>query len=131
MSTRTGRVGDLICAAAIERVGGLASIVRTDGCDIIAYYDHRWFRVEVKSTVRPEQRGRKNHYYFMTSTGAGKKKALSSQSADIVALTANDLRMVYFLPIKSVRTVTKRLRAELFSPAQERQSWIDAVNRIS
>lgn len=76
MSTRTGRVGDLICAAAIERVGGLASIVRTDGCDIIAYYDRRWFRVEVKSTVRPEQRGRKNHYYFVTSTGNGKKSAL-------------------------------------------------------
>ena len=122
MSTRAGRVGDLLAASSIERLGGMPAIVRTDGCDIVANYENHWYRIEVKSSSGLQQHRTK--YQFITGYGRTTKRILTADKIDIFALCALDVRLCYFVHVSEVQTRTKRLAAELFSPAAESQTWL-------
>lgn len=128
MSTRSGRVGDLLAAAAIERLGGMPAIVRTDGCDIVANYYNQWYRVEVKSSAKPKD----NHksYQFITGHGNTSKRIVTVDMVDIFALVALDKRLCYFLHVSEVQARTKRIAARLFDPAAEKQTWLKAISRV-
>jgi hypothetical protein len=126
MNTRAGRVGDLLAAAVVERLGGMPTIVRTDGCDIIANYENRWYRVEVKATGKQIDAWA---YQFKLGTGSA-KNPLNASDCDILACVALDLRLVYFLPIVEVQQKTKRIAARLFTAAAEESTWVEAINRV-
>ena len=125
-NTAAGRVGDLLAAAAIERLGGLPTIVRTDGCDIVAFFQGNWYRVEVKSAAKAER----SSYQFIVGQGAGSKKPLTTKTSDILALVPTDIRMVYFYPVSEINQTTKRVAARLFSPAAERETWLRTISLL-
>ena len=128
MSTRSGRVGDLLAASAIERLGGMPAIVRTDGCDIVANYRNQWYRVEVKASAKIKDN--RTSYQFITSYGRTTKQIMTADDIDIFALVALDLRLCYFLHVSEVRTRTKRIAARFFSPAAEKETWLQAISRV-
>jgi len=127
MSTRSGRVGDLLAAAAIERLGGMPAIVRTDGCDIVTNYHNQWYRVEVKSTAKLQDD--RTSYQFITGHGRTTKRIMTADKIDIFALVALDLRLCYFVHVSKVQARTKRIAARLFSPAAEKETWLEAISR--
>ena len=127
MSTRSGRVGDLLAASAIERLGGMPAIVRTDGCDIVANYENHWYRVEVKASAKPKPN--RNSYQFITGYGHASKRIVTVDMIDIFALVALDMRLCHFLHVTEVQASTKSLTARLFSPAAEKQTWLKAISQ--
>jgi hypothetical protein len=127
MNTRAGRVGDLIAAAAIERLGGMPAIVRTDGCDIIVHFDSRWYRVEVKATGKPSDR---YTYHFNVATGSASKKSVNPNQCDVLALVALDIRLCYFLPVVEAQQKTKRIRVGLFNTETEADTWSKSISRV-
>ena len=128
MSTRAGRVGDLLAASTIERLGGMPAIVRTDGCDIVANYENNWYRIEVKSSSGLQKHRTK--YQFITGYGRTTKRILTPDKIDIFALCALDVRLCYFVHVSEVQTRTKRIAAELFSPAAESETWLKAISLV-
>lgn len=128
MSTRTGRVGDLLAASAIERLGGMPAIVRTDYCDIVANYEDRWYRIEVKSSSTVQRK--RTTYQFITGYGRTTKRILTADKIDIFALCALDVRLCYFLHVSEVQSRSKRIAAELFSPAAESKTWLKAISLV-
>ena len=128
MSTRAGRVGDLLAASAIERLGGMPAIVHTDGCDLVANYDNHWYRIEVKSSSGLQRHRTK--YQFITGYGRTTKRILTADEIDIFALCALDVRLCYFLHVSEVQTRTKRIAAELFSSAAESETWLRAISLV-
>ena len=128
MSTRSGRVGDLLAASSIERLGGMPAIVRTDGCDIVANYRNQWYRVEVKASAKIKDN--RTSYQFITSYGRTTKQIMTADKIDIFALVALDIRLCYFVHVSEVQARTKRIAARLFSPAAEKETWLQAISRV-
>ena len=128
MSTRSGRVGALLAASALARLGGMPAIVRTDGCDIVANYRNQWYRVEVKASAKIKDN--RTSYQFITSYGRTTKQIMTADKIDIFALVALDIRLCYFVHVSEVQARTKRIAARLFSPAAEKETWLQAISRV-
>ncbi len=81
------------------------------------------YRVEVKSSTEPKiQTSRhKNYkpYNYYVSRGSRVKRLISSNDADIVALVANDIKAVMFLPVKAVKVARVRKKPEDFGNETE------------
>jgi hypothetical protein len=81
------------------------------------------YRVEVKSSTKPKtQTSRhKNYkpYNYYVSRGSRTKRLISSNDADIVALVANDIKAVMFLPVKEVKVARVRKKPEDFGNETE------------
>ncbi len=124
-SIKTGRIGEFIAAAALERLGCVAVTTTVEGFDIAAYHIElrSWFRVEVKSRLKCEQ----NSFQFMTSKGA-KRDYYTTADCDFFALVAVPLRMVIFEPVAGGVNKTMRVDANAFTIERETQSFKEAIN---
>ena len=120
MSTRAGRVGDLIAAAIIELHGGDAVIARTDGFDILAFIRDRFFRIEVKSRSKADS---SRSYQFIVGKGGKGKRRITRLDADAIALVAIDRRLVVFKRIEEVTGLTMRMSARHFTAENESLSF--------
>tara|TARA_Y100000004_G_scaffold91862_1_gene102898 strand:- start:2523 stop:2978 length:456 start_codon:yes stop_codon:yes gene_type:complete len=118
--TRTGRVGELIAASAIERYGGDPTIVRTDGYDIVAFLQDKYFRIDVKARAVCDQ---SKSYQFIVGKGAKSKRLMTTHDADAVVLVAVDKRLVMFKHVKEMTGRTMRIAARHFTQENERSSF--------
>lgn len=118
--TRTGRVGELIAASAIERYGGDPTMVRTDGHDIVAFLQDRYFRIDVKARAVCDQYG---SYQFIVGKGTKSKRLMTTHDADAVVLVAVDKRLVMFKHIEEMTSRTMRIAARHFTPENEKSSF--------
>jgi heme/copper-type cytochrome/quinol oxidase subunit 4 len=55
---------------------------------------------------------------------------MTADKIDIFALVALDIRLCYFVHVSEVQARTKRIAARLFSPAAEKETWLEAISRV-
>ncbi len=112
-----------MAAAAIIAAGYRCNIVSSQGYDIVMFDDKDIYRVEVKSSTKPKTQTRRHKNYkpynYYVSRGSRTKRLISSNDADIVALVANDIKAVMFLPVKSVKVARVRKKPEDFGDETE------------
>ena len=113
-----GKLGEHICMTRLMKLGYSCQIVNLDTVDIIINYEETLLRVQVKSSVLKSRGGAaKNHmgYQFATSH-SGKKKPLTREQCDIVALVAIEPERVLFKPVEFLKgQVTKRVSPTKFN----------------
>ena len=112
-----------MAAAAIISAGYRCNIVSSQGYDIVMFDNKDIYRVEVKSATKPKghTKHHKNYkpYSYYVSRGSRSKRLISSNDADIVALVANDIKSVMFLPVKSIKVARVRKKPEDFGDETE------------
>lgn len=114
--SQTGRVGELMVAMNLERMGIRCSIVNLDGIDIIAYVD-KPIQIEVKSKSRID--GLRNTYAFKTN----------SHICDMYAFVALDLeRIVFKSKIDCPNTLIRIPSTEFKKKAET--TWASAMSVI-
>jgi hypothetical protein len=113
-----GKLGEHICMTRLMKLGYSCQIVNLDTVDIIINYEETLLRVQVKSSVLKGRGGAaKNHmgYQFATSH-SGKKRPLTREQCDIVALVAIEPERVLFKPVECLKgQVTKRISPTKFN----------------
>ena len=112
-----------MAAAAIISAGYRCNIVGSQGYDIVMFDDKDIYRVEVKSATKPKTQTKHHKVYkpynYYVSRRSRTKRLISSNDADIVALVANDIKAVMFLPVKSVKVARVRKKPEDFGDETE------------
>jgi len=126
-----GKLGEYICAVRLMKLNMSCEIVNLDTVDIVVNYKSNLIRVQVKSSIRKRHRSGWS-YQFATSV-SGKKKPLTKDHCDIVALVAVDCERVLFKPVEYLKgQVTKRILPRKFDRDDlESRSWeycIDFLN---
>lgn len=130
----TGRIGELIVALRLEEIGVSTSMCPVGAFDIIASYNGKIYRIQVKARTKPDP-SRPTHYMWATAKG-GKKSPLDTSDCDIVALVSVPHENVFFMPVVRTMNVTKRLRVNLFedrgiAPATWTRAIIDLENFVN
>lgn len=123
-----GAVGEHLAAAAIVRAGYSCDIVNGQGYDIIVFDDKDVYRVEVKSASEAKRvtvQDKCRFYSYCVARGSRVKRLISDDDADIVALVANDIKAVTFMPVKDVKTMRVRLKTNDFG--DETKSFREAI----
>jgi len=91
-----------------------AQIVHMGCSDIVAEYDNRLWRIQVK-TSQLKANGKSSLSYQFAVCKGGKKVPLSFSDCDIVALVAYEVERVVFIPVGCLRNaVTKRLKISTY-----------------
>ena len=126
-----GKLGEYICAVRLMKLGLSCEIVTLDTVDIVVNYQSSLLRVQVKSSIL-KKHGRSQGYQFATSV-SGKKRPLTKEHCDIVALVATDCERVLFKPVECLKgQVTKRILPRKFDRDDlEYKSWqycLDYIN---
>ena len=126
-----GKLGEYICAVRLMKLGVSCEIVNLDTVDIVAYVDQRLIRIQVKSS-KFKTNGTARGYQFSTSY-SGKKKPLTKEHCDIVALVATDCERVLFKPVECLKgQVTKRILPRKFDRDDlEYKSWHHCMDYIN
>ena len=124
--TAIGQAGEWICAAALIELGVQVMVSPTSGADLLAYQEDRFWRVEVKSTKKPESADKKV-YRFNTTRGSAKKQPIDRVECDIVALVSLEKRRVFFRHINAIKSKSTRLSINRFIEGCERESWEEAT----
>lgn len=114
--SQMGRVGELMVAMNLERMGIRCSIVNLDGIDIIAYLD-KAIQIEVKSNSKIDRI--RNKYAFKTN----------SNICDMYAFVALDLERIVFKAEIDCRSSQIRIPPEEFKKKAE-TTWASAVSVI-
>ena len=128
-----GKLGEYICASRLMKLGVSCEIVNLDTVDIVAYVDQQMLRIQVKSSkLKNQGQNRSLGYQFATSY-SGKKRPLTIEHCDIVALVATDCERVLFKPVECLKgQVTKRILPRKFDRDDlEYKSWqycLDYIN---
>jgi hypothetical protein len=128
-----GKLGEYICASRLMKLGVSCEVVNLDTVDIVAYVDQRLIRIQVKSSVLKNHRqNRSLGYQFATSMG-GRKKPLTVEHCDIVALVATDCERVLFKPVECLKgQVTKRILPRKFDRDDlEYKSWHHCMDYLN
>ena len=123
--TAIGQAGEWICAAALIELGVQVMVSPTSGADLLAYEGERFWRVEVKSTIKPETH--KKVYRFNTTRGSAKKQPIDRVECDIVAMVSLQKRRVFFRHINAIKSKSTRLSVNRFVEGCEKQSWEEAT----
>ena len=126
----TGGIGEHICALRLLKMHVPCSIINLGTSDIVAEYERRMWRIQVKSSVgKRHSRERVDvGYQFMTSKG-GKKTPLTEDDCDIVAMVAIDLERVWFVPVHKLRnSVSKRKTVASFTEGITEETWQDTMS---
>lgn len=126
-----GAVGEHLAAAAIVRAGYSCDIVNGQGYDIIVFDNKAVYRVEVKSASEIKNvtaSDNSKFYSYSVARGSRVKRLISDDDADIVALVANDIKAVTFMPVKDVKTVRVRRKADDFG--DETESLREAIKGV-
>ena len=118
-----GKLGEYICAVRLMKLGLSCEIVTLDTVDIVVNYQSNLLRVQVKSSIL-KKHGRTLGYQFSTSV-SGKKRPLTKEHCDIVALIATDKERVLFKPVECLKgQLTKRILPRKFDRDDlEYKSW--------
>jgi hypothetical protein len=106
------------------------SIINLGTSDIVAEYEGRMWRIQVKASVaKRRSRNRVDvGYQFMTNKG-GKKTPLTENDCDIVAMVAIDLERVFFVPVQKLRnSISKRKTIAFFNEDITHNSWVDTMS---
>jgi hypothetical protein len=123
-----GRIGEYLAASVIEQQGWNCIFCPAEGFDLVATYQNRFMRVQVKATQGPDRA--RGSYRFACSTGSKTKRLLLPTSADIMALVAIDIRRVYFMPVKHLTTISVRKKPADFTDYVETRTWFHSINRV-
>ena len=108
-------------------MGWQCIITPAAGFDLVATYENRFMRVQVKSTLKPERIGK---YRFCFSKGSNRSGPYTVADADIFALVAIDIRRVYFVPVKYQTTQSLRLLVSEYTPFVEAETWHHSINNV-
>ena len=123
-ATSVGLMGEMIAAASVIDNGWSVSHCPQDGCDLLAFKDDCFIRVEVKTAnIHKEKRYRTPSYHFNCCKGGGKKRLMNRSDADALALCNPDERLVLWLPITAVSFKTRRIVPSAFTRRAEMDSW--------
>jgi len=98
MSTKIGLQGELIASSILLSYGIDNDLVSKDMYDIVAWFDQKPMRVQVKATKKPfeEDNSKSKRYNFQTGYGINKKPYLENQ-IDFLILVALDKRIAHFM----------------------------------
>ena len=124
--TSIGQAGEWIAAAALIELGVQVMVSPTIGCDLLAYCGKHFWRIEVKSTKKPEA-GKDKVYRFNTTRGSAQKAALDQTECDIVALVSIERRRVFFRHVNTITSKSTRLSVNRFIEGCERESWKEST----
>ena len=105
-----GAVGVARVAGALFRNGYSVLVPMEDfghGYDIVAEKDGKFFRIQVKTTAKAEDR--KLHYRFMTCGGNGKKSTYTKSKVDYIICWAMDEDLFWLLTPSDCKGPTKKL----------------------
>jgi hypothetical protein len=120
-----GQSGEFLTAAVLVELGVQTMVSPTAGADLLGFDDHRYWRVEVKTTNKEERPGA---FRWGTARGSASKVAVRAIDCDIVALVALPLRRVVFRNVCAIRSKTTRLTIHHFHDDCERQTWSEAIS---
>jgi len=130
-ATSVGLMGEMIAAASVIDNGWSVSHCPQDGCDLLAFKDDCFIRIEVKTAnMHKEKRYRTPSYHFNCCKGGGKKRLMNRSDADALALCNPDERLVLWLPITQVSFKTRRIVPSAFTRRAETDSWDKMVAAI-
>ena len=130
-ATSVGLMGEMIAAASVIDNGWSVSHCPQDGCDLLAFKDDCFIRIEVKTAnMHKEKRYRSPSYHFNCCKGGGKKRLMNRSDADALALCNPDERLVLWLPITQVSFKTRRIVPTAFTRRAETDSWDKMVAAI-
>jgi len=110
----SGRVGELLVALALEKMGIDSRIVNWHGVDILAYTD-KPIQIEVKA----RHLASKNSWKFKTN----------SDKCDVYAFVALELERIVFMHTSEFQNDSIRLREEAFQKKTE-TTWASAVAKV-
>jgi len=127
-ATAKGRIGEYLAASVIEQQGWNCLFCPAEGFDLVATYNDRFLRVQVKATMSPDRA--RNSYRFTCSTGSKNKRLLLPTSADIIALVAINIRRVYFMPVKNLKSIAIRKNIHDFTETVEADTWYESVIQV-
>lgn len=127
-----GEIGEHICATRLMKMNVPAQIVHMGCTDIVAEFDNRLWRIQVKTSQIKTNGHHSAGYQFATCKG-GKKIPLSFSDCDIVALVAYEIERVMFMPVGCLRNaITKRLKLSTFDDENLCQkSWQRCIDYYS
>lgn len=129
MSLHTGQIGETVCMLRLLRMGVSCSFVHLNKTDILAQWEDKPIRIQVKSSTFKNSYRRKNGreywcYHFSICSGGSPKQPLTKEVCDVIALVALDLDKVIFLNVDDTNGhVTKRLGKKDFHALCEEDSW--------
>ena len=130
-ATSVGLMGEMVAAASVIDNGWSVSHCPQDGCDLLAFKDDCFIRIEVKTAnMHKEKRYRTPSYHFNCCKGGGKKRLMNRSDADALALCNPDERLVLWLPITQVSFKTRRIVPSAFTRRAETDSWDKMVAAI-
>lgn len=130
-ATSIGLMGEMIAAASVIDNRWSVSHCPQDGCDLLAFKDDCFIRIEVKTAnMHKEKRYRAPSYHFNCCKGGGKKRLMNRSDADALALCNPDERLVLWLPITQVSFKTRRIVPSAFTRRAEMDSWDKMVAEV-
>jgi len=120
-----GTAGEHLTCSVLFTFGWSPSIIDAEGMDIIAVRNQDIIRVQVKSTLKTNDK----HGYQWQVSKSLPKKALTIDDCDIVACVALDLRKIAFFPIDEItKQLTRRMAlSKMLSPSIEEDTWETAL----
>ena len=122
MNTVVGQAGEYLTAGFLIDLGLQVMVSPTDGCDLLAFDQNRYWRVEVKTASRTEKSNR-SHYRFSVARGSRTKRHLTSDTCDIVALCALPVRRTIFKHVDEVKSLNLRVPTNQFIEGCEQVTW--------
>lgn len=103
-----GAVGVARVAGALFRNGYsvLTPVEDFAGYDLVAEKDGKFFRIQIKTTMKPESE--KLYYRFMTSSGCDNKSKYTNAKVDLIVCWAMDEDLFWVFGTKDCRGPTKK-----------------------
>jgi len=115
-AVRTGRIGELITMAVLEKMNVDTVHHPTEGFDLVAFPGRHIVRIEVKAATTLEEQ--RQQYSFIAGKGK-EKRIIDLSDCDIIAFVAVDLNRVYFKSVHDLKTVRNRVDKVSFMLEQQ------------
>lgn len=133
-ATTTGLIGEFIAAAAVLSQDGWAyAPAQQDKIDgvVISKTDNQVYLCQIKTaSLRSDKGSRTPGYHFQLTSGSHKTLPNNTKEHcdyDILVLCAAQQRSCLFYHISQIRQFTKRLPVSAFTPENEAESFVRAV----
>ena len=125
-----GRIGEYICVLRMLQNDLAASIVNLETVDVIVHDNGKMWRVQVKSSTLKHRGVRSRGYQFNLGVGGKRKRTLTQDDCDIIALVALEHQQVMFYSVHSLQGMkTRRISPKKFDdPDVCSNSWLRAVS---
>ena len=108
------------------------SLAQQDKVDLVAWKDDEYLRIQVKTSKKYANDGRRSaRYHFQLGSGCKTKTLPDEKDYDILCCVGYDHRKALFLPVQQVQQKTKSLSPQLFDdPKAELHSFNKALATI-